>query len=137
VSAWLKREKNYRDWAGVRNNKEARQNRVMMAIKKKRALPWVEKSDYGHDRRGPQSLTAAVEGTDYAFNAHTEKKKTGKERCVQSLTITQSLFLTCFLFVQITSLRRVSGKFPSSYSYGFVGSKVVSNLHLLSLSSLI
>jgi hypothetical protein len=35
VSTWLQREKNYRDWAGVRNNKEARQNRVMIAIKLK------------------------------------------------------------------------------------------------------
>jgi hypothetical protein len=96
-----------------------------------------EKVDYGHDRRAPQSLTAAVEGTDYAFNMHTEKKKTGQERCVQSLTFTHSLFLTCSLYLQTTSLRRVSGKFPSSYSYGFVGSKMVSNLRLLSLSSLI
>jgi hypothetical protein len=57
-----------------------------------------EKVDYGHDRRAPQSLTAAVEGTDYAFNTHTEKKKTGQERRVgTTISHFYSLFISYLL----------------------------------------
>jgi hypothetical protein len=96
-------------------------------------------SRYGHWHFGLEPLCGENRNCSrsYAFDKHAEKKKKGQERCLQSLTITHSLFFTCSLYVQITSLRRASGKFPSSYVWSFFGiTKMVSNLRFPSFSFL-